>query len=228
MSLEITSKQDAVYLNPTERWNNLSENSVRDLCIKEIAMVALGAACIAGVTISLLPMILFIAVPTAQIATLYMLGAMTLIGCIAEIVWRAGGDWHDYSDKDGVHQDCVDITTKPIEKLIPYEDEHRCQKVLASVRIKNLEKYGVISTNTAKKLQAFKERYVTNKNTIVNIKHKYPAIEKMPSNVFTAKIIEDFKSAQTALKTIKDEWEQFQKEVVEDLPVIQYARTCCV
>ena len=77
----------------------------------------------------------------------------------------------------------------------------------------------MVSEKTAEDISAFKARYKENEAISTQIKRKYAdIIEGQNVNAFTLKIIEKYRTAESELLKIEEEWKQFQSKVVSDLP----------
>jgi hypothetical protein len=119
-------------------------------------------------------------------------------------------DWTDYSDKMTVFQDIDRLSNLNLRILA----EHSQSPIY---RIKNLRKYGIISTKSAKRMQDIFSRYVEARKVAEQLKYNHlqlcnPEIANIDSSAFN--------KVKKELDNIKLEWSQFQKELLCDLPSV--------
>jgi hypothetical protein len=205
-------------LSPVERWQKKSKSCGFDLKIKEAALVALKAVSVGTGLTSLVVPTLALALPTGGLSLAIGSAIIAVAGVSASILGvykteklRKYFDWTDYSDKATVKQDIERITNLDLEALANQSDS-------PVHRIKNLTKYGILSSKQASRMKGIFKSFVEARKYCQKLSYDNP-------RMFKAQNLQDpafmaYNRGKEKLEAINKTWMQFQHDVSSDLPSI--------
>lgn len=197
----------------TAVWEEKSKLCERDQLIKKIAIaaiavlgVALGVGLFTGV---------FLARVLAPVGMLTVLFSVLFAAFASESC-----DWTKYSDKK-VAQRVVDcIKTVDLEKFVELSKKHYFFDGVrpdTKFEIDNLERYGFINKDKARKMHKFANEWKENETLIIREKRENKVLIDLRKKGQTqgqiiASLVE-YDKAIEARKKLKEEWVEFRKEL---------------
>lgn len=217
MSTGKVTKTDIIYQTPTERWKDKSKHSQRDNIIKGIAVAILGSLGLVGLCgLAFMPLILPVGSLNPVTFMTYLFGNILLLGLgvgsfTLSVDWL---DWRNYSNKEQVNKEGVELTTQSLAFLVSKQSS-------PIHRLENLKKYGVISEEIADKLKDVSQKYENCLEKMHVIEYTYSGLNVNVQNRFTNEIYKSYENLKKVKEDIEFEFEKLEADLLHDLPVLE-------